>query len=397
MSSTPDREAPEVEAEIVSDGHAGPTHAHQAPTGGEGFRFPKLPFGLTPLTAGGGALAFAALIGVGVWGAQRSATKVAPPSDVAAVADDFTKALSGAPTASTGSAKISGEANALQSDAKDALAQFSAEDQGDAIDLSTGGSLHTPPSFNPSTNDIPSGEIGATAPVAANGSKISNDLASIKDAFQAETQSLSRALAQERVTSQQHAAEIADLKDRLAKIEAGAAAPGGGRQAAASLALISLQRVAASGAPYKTELDILARLLDPGAPAVERIRAFQDEGAPTIAHLKDRFGETARRALAAESSANAQTPAGSIGARIQSLVSVRPASPRAGTSARAAISRAEDHMDRQALAPAVREVEGLSGAAGEAFAAWLADARARLTLDAAIDEINGALLRDVGQ
>ncbi|MBY0422604.1 MAG: hypothetical protein K2Q06_09890, partial [Parvularculaceae bacterium] len=238
----------------------------------------------------------------------------------------------------------------------------------------------TPPALTPSPGFDPS--------------KVGNDIGAVKEAFAAETQSLSQALTAARAQNAEQQRQIQELAARIEKIEGQEGTTSAGRQAAASLALLSLQRVVASGGPYQTELDILARLLPPGAPAIDRLRPKARDGAATLAALKLRFDETARTAMVAEASSKSNNAAGGVMARLESLVSVRPARPVSGSDPKAVISRAEDQLDKNALEKAVRELETLKGPASEAFATWLSDARGRLAVDQAIEEINGVLLKD---
>ena len=388
-----DRKPEEVEAEVVTDAYAGPHGARKdkpASAAAEAFlaRLFKpgdLPFGLSPGLVGIGVIALLLVVGVVI--AQNGGGK---------------KAESGRTEAAAGSAKIdNGAATGIGAPAQTFPAP--ANDVGDAIDLSTGrpvnsSAVHAAPSF-PSSATIDQSNPGfavAQAPIGTGALESGQitDVASLRDAVAAETQSLARALAAERAQGDEQQRIIQDLRERLDKLEGQEGTSSAGRQAAASLALLSLQRVAGSGAPYQTELDILARLLTPGTPAIDRLRPHARDGAPTLTTLKLRFDETARAALTAEAAARSGSAAGGFFARLNSLVSVRPARPVSGVDARAVISRAEDQLDKNALDKAVRELETLKGPASESFGPWLTDARGRLAVDGAIEEINGVLLKD---
>ncbi len=394
---SPSNKPEEVEAEVVTDSYAGPAGAKTSDSGAKpGFaahllKGVNLPFGLSPGMALGGVFVILALIVFGVWSAQNSGS------------GDRAETRPGARVASTQS-PATGAAPG-----QDLSLPPPSRDLGDAIDLSSGQpysppetSVHTAPASDvaPSIIDSVTGagqgaNLGA-APGTEGfaGSKIANVPDELKEAFNQETQSLARALAAERAQSQEQQAQIADLRARLEQLEANEGTTSAGRQAAASLALLSLQRVVASGAPYQTELDILARLLTPGTPAIDRLRPRARDGAPTLTALKLRFEETARAAFVAEAAAKSNTTTGGVMSRLESLISARPASPRAGGDPKAVVSRAEDQLDRNDLDKAVKELETLKGPASETFGPWLADARARLTVDSAIEEVNGLLLKD---
>lgn len=391
-SKPEDKKPEEVEAEVV-------TGAYSSPHGARGekpadpasllaglFKPGNLPFGLSPGLALIGVVA--ALLIVGVVIAQNSGRPKTP-------AETETRRPSQAAERKIDNASVNPVAP------PPAALPGPANDVGDAIDLSTGrpldpSALHSLPSA-----PAPAGPVAApfaSAPTfgagALTGDQAIADVASLRDAVAAETQSLARALAAERAQSAEQQQLIQDLRERLEKLEGQEGTTSAGRQAAASLALLSLQRVAGSGAPFQTELDILARLLTPGTPAIDRLRPRARDGAPTLAALKLRFDATARAALTAEAAARSNSAAGGFMARLNSLVSVRPATPVSGAGAKAVIARAEDQLEKNALDKAVRELETLKGPATEAFGPWLTDARGRLAVDGAIEEINGLLLKD---
>jgi hypothetical protein len=383
----------EVEAEVVTDSYAGPAGSKPSDAGAKppfGMEFLKgvnLPFGLTPGVALGGVFVVLALIVFGLWSAQNSGTRDSAES----------------PRAPNGARVAAAPGPAPR---QDLSLPPPSRDVGDAIDLSSGQpysppepSVHAAPASDvaPSIIDsVTGGASGSVAPGSTDfpGSRIANNQDANKAAFDQETQSLARALAAERAQSQEQQAQIADLRARLEMLEAKEGTTSAGRQAAASLALLSLQRVVAAGSPYQTELDILARLLTPGTPAIDRLRPRARDGAPTLTALKLRFEETARAAFVAEAASKSNTTTGGVMSRLESLISARPASPRAGGDPKAVVSRAEDQLDRNDLDKAVKELETLKGPASETFGPWLADARARLTVEAAIEEVNGILLKD---
>lgn len=254
----------------------------------------------------------------------------------------------------------------------------------------------------------------AAAENAGAGLKIANDLEAVKTALEAETRRLEEMLAQARADNEAQAAEIAALRDsvqaailerdrraqaeiadlraQLDKIQSGDGIPSG-RRAAAALALLSLKNAIDSGDPYKDELELLSRLA-PDAAQIEVLRARAETGAPTRETLKARFGPLAREALAAAGQARAKGPIGAMMARLEALVSVRPAAPIAGDTPAAVVSRAEARLEEGALEAAVSELEALQGEAAAVFAPWLADARARLAADRALDGLNAAILRE---
>jgi hypothetical protein len=72
---------------------------------------------------------------------------------------------------------------------------------------------------------------------------------------------------------------------------------------------------------------------------------------------------------------------------LSEAVTVRPEGEAEGDGPLERLARAERRLAAGNLAEAVAELDGLSGAAREAAAAWLDKARARLAADAAIDAL----------
>lgn len=73
---------------------------------------------------------------------------------------------------------------------------------------------------------------------------------------------------------------------------------------------------------------------------------------------------------------------------VSSLVSVRPVGAEVeGEGAEARVARAEARLEQGDLAAAVEELEGLEGAAAEAAAPWLEQARARLAAEQAVVQL----------
>ena len=185
-------------------------------------------------------------------------------------------------------------------------------------------------------------------------------------------------------------ARIAQLGDR---IEAAAAQT---EKTAFVLAVGQLEAALDSGGPFASELrsvrrlaeadEDLARILDPLA-----LRA--DRGVPTRAELNARFDETALSIAQASAGSGAESWIDRALARLRSLVTVRPVGKDVeGDSADARLARAEARLAEGDLAGAVTELEGLDGAAVEAAAVWLADARARIAAEEAVTRLQAKAL-----
>lgn len=248
-------------------------------------------------------------------------------------------------------------------------------------------------------------------PDAAVADKIANDVASLKQAFTAQNEELAQALADERERSASLEEEIRRMRQefgnalaaRDARAESALSSlradlekiqntddASQAQRAAATIALGSLERAVDAGRPFVSELQVIARIA-PNAPAVDALRAHAAQGAPTLLTLKAGFPEAAREALAAAGQSRATGFWSRLLARAQSLVSVRPAEPTAGDSARAVMSRAEAAVVREDMAAAVDELAALPAPAQAAMGDWLEGAKARAETTAAVDQLKGLI------
>ncbi|HEX6980927.1 MAG TPA: mitofilin family membrane protein, partial [Alphaproteobacteria bacterium] len=79
--------------------------------------------------------------------------------------------------------------------------------------------------------------------------------------------------------------------------------------------------------------------------------------------------------------------------RLTSLVTIRRIGEVDGDTPEAVVARAERRLAADDLAGAVAELERLQGAPAAAAGSWLADARARLTAEAALAGLTTHILR----
>lgn len=277
----------------------------------------------------------------------------------------------------------------LQQAAKDAARLFG-PDAGDAIDsgpaqpaepqieFQTEGAA--PSTATPTIGAVtapPAEQPGAVASLAAG----SAEIAALKETFDREL-----ALRDARAN-----AEIASLRAEVERLQQGNPHASDVRDPAAFLALASLQRAIDRGDPFTEEFDAFARLA-PGTPAVERLRPIAATGAPTFAALKEDFDPAARAAIAAAARENATGWLGGVAARVQQMVTVRPAVPTAGSGAPEIISRAEGALKAGDLSNAIAEAATLRGAAAAEFAPWLARARTKLAANEAVAALDASFM-----
>lgn len=214
-----------------------------------------------------------------------------------------------------------------------------------------------------------------------------------------------RLAAEARAAGQKLGAEAEQLRKDLAALQAQTAALAQEMQRAGSagnesgtliVAAGQLRRAVNEGAPYRAALDALAALAKDRAefaPPLEALKARAEQGIPTSTQLRARFDRLAVAVQRAAAAPGAEADFWDrVWSRVQSLVTVRRTGEVPGETVAARLSRAEAALARGDLAEAVKQLEGLAGAARAAAAGWIADAKARLAADAALAELDrGAL------
>ena len=283
-------------------------------------------------------------------------------------------ALPPAPDASAGN-------EALQDAAKDAaklLAPKAAEPR--EFDLSSGDpqavleSLEREASANSASDFSP-------PPLAHAG-------AGISDALNLDIARLSGSLEAERQHTDQQAAEITRLNSELAALKADGSPLA--KKARAALHFHALAEKVRAGEPFRREMDGFARLSAADIPPAIANRA--DAGLAPIAALKLEFPKIRDSALAAARRQDAKGPLAELGANFASLVRLRRAAPTNGAGAVAVFSRAEAKLYADDIKGALAELDGLTGPAREESAEWVQTAAARAAADAALADIEHALI-----
>jgi hypothetical protein len=175
--------------------------------------------------------------------------------------------------------------------------------------------------------------------------------------------------------------ELEGLKTRLA------GRPTAGGEMALMLALVQLRDALGGSGPYEPQLAALRAAAagdgDLGA-AMAPLAPHAARGVPTVAILSRSFSKAAGGIVAAGAGEEADGPLSGVLRRLSDVVTVRPIGDVEGLGAGAVVARAEHRLQAGDLASAVQELDGLSGPAAEAAAAWRSDAEARLAADAAL-------------
>jgi ABC-type transporter Mla subunit MlaD len=151
-------------------------------------------------------------------------------------------------------------------------------------------------------------------------------------------------------------------------------------------AVAQLDAAIEQGEPFANQLEGLQGQGDPAvAQAVEKLQPAAVSGVPSLAALRSSFDAVANQIVHAARVPEGEGLLEKAAGNLMSLVTVRPVGADIeGNSAAARVARAEAALDDGELAVAVAELEALDGAAAEAAAPWLAEARPRLAAEAAL-------------
>lgn len=166
------------------------------------------------------------------------------------------------------------------------------------------------------------------------------------------------------------------------------------RRVATALAIGNLEGALLTGRPYAAQLASLRRLGQAEAD-IPLLTTHAERGVPTESDLAARFPALADQAVRAERQAAAGNWFSRAWARIRTLVVARPVGDVAGPGTPAVLARAQVRLDAGDLAGAIAEVGGLTGAAAETLAGWLADARARIGVEAELARLRDHLVDDL--
>lgn len=190
-------------------------------------------------------------------------------------------------------------------------------------------------------------------------------------------------------------ARLTALDDRLSPVEARMGDVSARETAARAVAVSSLRAAMDRGEPYATELAAVASALPEGTD-LSALTARADRGVPTRSVLKANFPAVART-MAAEIDAPADGDiVGGLLANARALVSIRQPGESDAATPQAALGRMEARVDSGDLAGALTAYEELPQTVRAAGADWVADARARLAVDALMDRVTGDVLKSMG-
>ncbi|MBL6928401.1 MAG: uroporphyrinogen-III synthase [Rhodospirillales bacterium] len=185
------------------------------------------------------------------------------------------------------------------------------------------------------------------------------------------------------VESDRISASVKDIASRIQGLEKAddLAVGASGKARDTILAAGRLREVLRTASPFADELQVfrdavadqvdLTKVADDLAP-------FAASGIPQLATLRERFGGVARKIVVSDLLMEGEGWMATVVNRLSSLVSVRRTGADAGEDTiDGAVAAAERAVGEGDLMGAVAALQSLKGAAAEAAAPWLADARAR--------------------
>ncbi len=197
-------------------------------------------------------------------------------------------------------------------------------------------------------------------------------------------------------TQTELAARLEAAEGALAGVAAGQAAAPGSEETLMLLAMLQLRDAIRGSGPYEEPLRMLQNLTGEDAELAAVIAPLERRapaGLPSIADLQAAFPDVARRIAAIELGEEGEGWSAGVLRRLSEAVNLRPVGLVEGGQPTAVAARAEVKLNDGDLAGALEELNGLSGAAAEAAAAWRSDAEARIAANQAVSRL-GALVSE---
>jgi hypothetical protein len=199
---------------------------------------------------------------------------------------------------------------------------------------------------------------------------------------------------------QKLSARLDQMDARLAQLIKDQSVRGDSAQRILIVALADLGSAVASSHPFSAQLasvEALGRNRPGWAKSLEPLEGAAKTGVPSIAVLAQQFADTAAPAILraeATSLGTHKSLGAAVLAKLRALVVIRRTDRAAavgGTPAEQAVATADTALDKGDLAGAVAAIDALGGAARNAAAPWLKEARQRLDAE----QIVAQLTRDV--
>jgi len=190
--------------------------------------------------------------------------------------------------------------------------------------------------------------------------------------------------------------ELATISARLQALEDGARADPTAPAQALVLGVTQLRSRLTGDNPFAAEVTALEHIAAGDQvviAALQRLKPHADVGIPSEAALTARFTKVAKAIITARSTSEAGGWLGAVKDGLGGLVTVRRTDPAAITDeVERAVAVAEAALELGELGEAVKALSALQGAPGDAAAAWLGDASARVDAEAALEDLHSHAL-----
>lgn len=194
------------------------------------------------------------------------------------------------------------------------------------------------------------------------------------------------------------ASRLSGLDEKLGSVDAALADEKPERDRATLLLLsVGQLAVATSGADaFDAQLEAVRSVsggMEGLTGPLDRLAPHAGAGAPTLVMLRSAFAGVSDAVVR---SRDVGAPEGVLGqtlSRVASLVTIRKVDELAPETVDGALALADAALAEGDLAAAVGALEGLTGAPGQAASAWLTQARARITVDGALSDLQTAAIR----
>ncbi|MCR4376770.1 MAG: mitofilin family membrane protein [Rhodospirillales bacterium] len=186
--------------------------------------------------------------------------------------------------------------------------------------------------------------------------------------------------------------EVAALSARIQALEDGSRADPTAPAQALVLGVTQLRSRLTGDSPFAAELAALETIAAGDATvmaALHRLKPHAEVGVPSEAALTARFAKVAQAVMSARSTSEAGGWLGAVKEGLGGIVTVRRTNPAEITDqVERAVAVAEAALELGELGEAVQVLSEVQGAPGEAAAAWLGDAHARLDAEAALEDLH---------
>lgn len=159
--------------------------------------------------------------------------------------------------------------------------------------------------------------------------------------------------------------------------------------AGAQLAIYALAEAVRQGRGFAAELARLKAYIGE-TPELVALAAHAENGAPTVLDLRERYRAVSRAARDAERGKGGGL-ADRVGEAVAGIVTVRRLDAPVTDATGDITARAAAKLAASDFSGALAEMERLKGPAREAAEPWIADARARLAVDAGLDALQRSL------